>query len=72
MDSDDDEEPKNEPLLPLNTFFQYCLFIKDQQPVRRDQLPVQTLVMKTVSTATNTLHEVRTLKGQCSTQISTF
>ena len=36
-----------EPLQILNLLYQYFLCIKDQQPVRRDQLPVQFLVMKT-------------------------
>ena len=61
----------------LNPLYQYHLFIKDQQqvhkiqqPVRKDQLPLTTLRMKTVSTAMNVVHEVRTPEGQCSTQIS--
>ena len=72
MDSDeDDEEPKNEPgtsstSQPCN---QCYLCIKDQQPVRKEQLPVQTLVMKAVSMATIIVHDVRTLEGQCPTQI---
>ena len=61
-----------EPLQTLNLLFQYYLFIKDQQPVRKDQLPVQFLMMKTVSTATSTVHKVRTLEEQRSIQISTF
>ena len=44
-----------EPLQTLNLLYQYYLFIKDQQPVRKDQLPVQFLVMKTVSTAMSTV-----------------
>ena len=63
----------------LNPLYQYYLFIKDQQQVhknqqtaRKDQLPLTTLWMKTVSTAMNTVHEVRTPEGQCSTQISAF
>ena len=49
-----------EPLQTLNLLYQYYLFIKDQQPVRRDQLPVQFLVMKTVSTATSIGHRSKT------------
>ena len=72
MDSDeDDEEPKNEPgtSSASQRFNQCYLYIKDQQPVRRDQLPVQTLGMKAVSMATSVVHDVRTLEGQCPTQI---
>ena len=65
-------ETSLEPLQILNLLYQYYFFIKDQQPVRKDQLPVQTLKMKTVSTATSFVHKVRTLEGECSTQISTF
>ena len=42
------------------------------QQVLKDQLPVTTLRMNTVSTATEKVHEVRTPKGHCSSQISTF
>ena len=66
-----DEEPRNEPET-LNPLYLYYLFIKDQQSVRKDQLPVPTLRMKTVSTATSIVHEVRTPEGQCPTQISMF
>ena len=75
MDSDeDDEEPQMslELLQTLNTLYQYYLFLKEQQQVLKDQLPVTTLRMKTVSTVTNIVHEVRTPKGHCSSQISTF
>ena len=70
-DSDeDDEEPQNEPktsstpqpfvpVLPLN-----------QQPVHRDQLPAPILMTKTVRKAMSIAHEVRTLEGQSSAQIS--
>ena len=34
----------------LNPLYLCYLFIKDQQPGRKDQLPVPTLRMKTVST----------------------
>ena len=44
MDSDeDDEEPQNEPGASSelsDLLHQYYLFIKDQQPVRKDQLQV--------------------------------
>ena len=66
---------KNEPGISSNShtiFYGYYLFIKDQQPSHKDQLPVQFLVMKTVSTATSVVHRVRILEEQCSIQISTF
>ena len=80
MDADeDDQEPQNEPGTSFNcSTYQFDLFIKDQQPVRKDQQPVHkdqqpapTLKMKTVSTATSTVHKVRTLEEQYSIQIST-
>ena len=46
-------------LQTLNPLCQYYLFIKDQLPVRRDQLPVPTLRIKTVSTVTNVVQQVR-------------
>ena len=68
-----------EPLQTVKQVYQYYLFNKDQQqvhkdqqPVRRDQLQVLMLVMKTVSIAMSTVHRVRTLEGQYSTQISTL
>ena len=66
MDSDeDDEELQNEP----GTFFYLSTFctsaILDQQPVHRVQLPAPILMTKTVTKA-----KVRTLEGQCFTQIS--
>ena len=75
MDSDEDDEELQmslELLQTLNPLYQYFLFFKDQQQVLKDQLPVTTLRMKTVSTATNKVHEVRTPNEHCSTQISTF
>ena len=54
MDSDeDDEEPQNVPgtSRTLGLLYQYYLFIKDQQPVRNDQLKVQYTMMKTGSTS---------------------
>ena len=33
-----------EPLQTFNLVYQYYLFTQDQQPVRKDQLPVQFLV----------------------------
>ena len=68
LDSDEDnEENQNEPgtSSTLNLLHQYFL-------IRMDQLPVQFLVTKTGSTATSTVHKVRTLEEQCSIQISTF
>ena len=74
-DSDeDDEEPQNEPgtsstsqpVLPVLPLHQ------DQQPVRRDHLPVHILAMKTVRRATSIVHRVRTLEEQYSIQISIF
>ena len=58
MGSDeDDEEPQTslEPLETLSLRYQYYLFIKDHQPVRKDQLPMQFLVTKTVSIAMNSV-----------------
>ena len=73
MDSDeDDEEPKNEPGTSsrLSALWYQCyLYIKDQQPVCKEQLPVQTLGMKAVSMATSVVHDVRSLEAQCPTQI---
>ena len=40
-----------EPLLHLNFLYRYCLWIKDQQSVHRDQLPAPILTTKTVSIA---------------------
>ena len=73
LDSDeDDEEPQNDPGTSSNSRpVVHCLFLKDQLQVHKKQLPVTALRMKTVSTATNIVHEVRTPKGHCSTQIST-
>ena len=76
MDSDeDDDEPQNEPgsssnsqpIVPALTLHQVH---KSQQPVRKDQLPLTTLRMKTVSIAMSIEHEVRTLERHCSTQFS--
>ena len=75
-----------EPLQTLRLLYQYYLFIKDQQQVQKNQLPVRKdqlqvrkdqlqvliLVIKTVSTATSTVHRVQTLEEQCSIQISAF
>ena len=72
MDSDeDDEEATNEPGTSSTSqrFNQCYLYIKDRQPVRKEQLPVQTLVMKAVSMAKSMVHDVRTLEGQCPSQI---
>ena len=70
MDSDeDDEEPQNEPgsssnsqlIVPVLPLHQGpAASYKSQQPVRKDQLPLTTLRMKTVSTVINIVHEVRT------------
>ena len=57
------------PPLPLNLLYQCHLWIKDQQPAHKDQLPAPILMTKTVSIAMSAVHEVRTLEGQCSTQI---
>ena len=38
-----------EPLHALTLLYQYFLFVKKQQPIRNDQLPVQFLVMTTAS-----------------------
>ena len=60
IDSDeDDEEPQKEPGTSSNS-----------QPTVQHFLI--TLMMKTVSTATNFGHKVGTPRGLCSTQISTF
>ena len=59
-----------EPLLPLNLFYQCYLSTKDQQPVHRDQLPAPILMTEALSKAMSVAHEVRTLGGQCSAQIS--
>ena len=69
---EEDEEPQNQPgiLQTLNPLFLCYLFIKDQQPVRKDQLPVPTLRIKTVITATSQVHKVRNPEGQYSIQIS--
>ena len=75
MDSDeDDEEPKNEPefLQTLRQLYQYDICIKDQQPVRKNQLQVLILAMKTVNTVMSTVHRVKTLEEQYSVEISTF
>ena len=60
---------KQEPLLPPTLLYWCYLWIKDQQPEHRDMLPVPILVTKTVRKAMSTVHKVRTLEGQCSTQI---
>ena len=57
---DSDEDMKNlktslEPFQTLNILYEYYPSIKDQQPVLKDHLPVQFLVMKTVSTAMSTV-----------------
>ena len=49
-----------EPLQILNQLHQYNLIDKDLQHVRKDQLQVLILVMKTVSTAMSTAHKVMT------------
>ena len=66
-----------EPLGILRLLYQYNLFNNDQQqvhnvqhPVCKDQLQVLILVVKTVSTVTSVVHEVRTLEEQHSIQIS--
>ena len=59
-------------LLTFSLLYQCYIFIKDQQPVRKDQLRVQYIMMKILSTATSTVHRVRTLEEQYSIQISTF
>ena len=56
MDSDeDDKEPHHEPGTSSNPLYQCYLFIKDQQPVRKDQLPVPTLRIKTVKDSGKTV-----------------
>ena len=60
-----------EPLQILRILYQYDLFIKDQQPVRKDQQQMLILVMRTVSTAMGKVHSVKTLEEN-SIQISTF
>ena len=81
MDSDeDDEKPQNEPgnssisqTVPVLPRQQGPVAsYKDQQQVRKDQMQVLLLVMKTVSTAMSTVHRVKTLEEQYSIQISTF
>ena len=75
MNSEEEyEEHQNEPGTSSSSQPTYLcyLFIKDQQPVRKDQLPVPTLRMKRVSTVTSTVHEVSTPQGQYSFQISMF
>ena len=61
-----------EPLRSLRLLYQYYLFIQDQQPVRKDQLQMLILVMKTLSFAMSTVQTIRTLEEQFSIQISTF
>ena len=58
-----------EPLQILKLLYQYYLFIKDQQPIGKDQLQVLILVMKTVSTSMRTVHRVKTLEEQYPIQI---
>ena len=59
-------------LQSLRLLYQYYLFNKDQQPVRKDYLEVLILVVKTLNTAMSTVHRVKTLEGQYLIQISTF
>ena len=81
MDSDeDDEKPQNEPgnssisqTVPVLPRQQGPVAnYKDQQQVRKDQMQVLLLVMKTVRTAMSTVHRVKTLEEQYSIQIFTF
>ena len=61
-----------EPLQILRQLYQYYLFDKDQQQVRKDQLQVLILVMTTVSTAMRTVHRVKTQEEQYPIQIYLF
>ena len=74
MDSDeDDAKPQNEPGTSSDSETTvYYFFNKDEQQIRKDQLQVLILVMKTVSTAMRTVHRVMTPEERYPSHFSRF